>query len=168
MWLAWRFHLELLRSSIDEHTFLRLGWFCRTVYYAEYNNFGEGANLTERVSFSHALTQAEAEPFLTKAWIDGTDWLPFQMIWLITPLVLLCYMGVYNFIFFFLNSHDCKGLYGLEGGCLGVFGPCPTSFWVHCCLLLSFFSKISSRFFKMGRQSAGPKNYCRMSIHHKL
>ncbi|CAM6099791.1 unnamed protein product [Calypogeia fissa] len=49
----------------------------QTVYYGEYNNYGDGANLTQRVSFSHELTQAEAQQFLTKAWIDGNDWLGF-------------------------------------------------------------------------------------------
>ncbi|KAJ4970454.1 hypothetical protein NE237_003553 [Protea cynaroides] len=50
-----------------------------TVFFGEYQNSGDGAyNRTKRVSYSRNLTDTEAAPFLTKAFINGDQWLqPF-------------------------------------------------------------------------------------------
>ncbi|CAL9764425.1 unnamed protein product [Musa acuminata subsp. burmannicoides] len=47
----------------------------RTAYYGEYSCYGRGSDVTGRVAWSHRLTSLEAEPFATKSWIDGQDWL---------------------------------------------------------------------------------------------
>ncbi|KAH7441909.1 hypothetical protein KP509_03G061600 [Ceratopteris richardii] len=46
-----------------------------TVFYAEYNCTGPGANRDGRVSWSRELTAQEAEPFLTTGFINGELWL---------------------------------------------------------------------------------------------
>ncbi|KAJ7563816.1 hypothetical protein O6H91_03G126700 [Diphasiastrum complanatum] len=48
----------------------------RTVFYGQYRCSGPGANVKDRVAWSYALTEAEAEPFMDANFIDGHDWLP--------------------------------------------------------------------------------------------
>lgn len=46
-------------------------------YYAEYKNTGPGANPSERVSWSHQLTAAQAAHYMPKVFLAGTDhWNP--------------------------------------------------------------------------------------------
>ncbi|KAJ4787687.1 Pectinesterase [Rhynchospora pubera] len=47
----------------------------RTAYYGEYRCYGPGSNLSKRVAWSHQLSPPEASPFITKAWINGLEWL---------------------------------------------------------------------------------------------
>ncbi|KAJ3695209.1 hypothetical protein LUZ60_000586 [Juncus effusus] len=47
----------------------------RTAYYGEYHCYGPGSNLSGRVDWSHQLSTSEASPFLTKAWVNGLEWL---------------------------------------------------------------------------------------------
>ncbi|KAF3339981.1 putative pectinesterase 11 [Carex littledalei] len=47
----------------------------RTAYYGEYQCSGPGSDVSKRVTWSHQLSPAEASPFITKAWINGLDWL---------------------------------------------------------------------------------------------
>lgn len=47
----------------------------RTAYYGEYQCYGPGSDVSKRVTWSHQLSPAEASPFITKAWINGLDWL---------------------------------------------------------------------------------------------
>ncbi|KAL2550020.1 Pectinesterase PPME1 [Forsythia ovata] len=46
-----------------------------TVRFAEYNNKGIGANMDRRVSFVGKLTDAEAKPFISLAYLDASKWL---------------------------------------------------------------------------------------------
>lgn len=46
----------------------------RTAYYGQYKCLGPGATENGRVEWSHELTDAEAAPFLSLAFIDGQDW----------------------------------------------------------------------------------------------
>ena len=48
---------------------------CRTVYYGEYKCYGPGADNSRRVSWSHQLSDSEAQPFLEIDYIDGGSWL---------------------------------------------------------------------------------------------
>ncbi|CAK9135086.1 unnamed protein product [Ilex paraguariensis] len=47
----------------------------RTVYYGEYNCMGPGSNLNGRVGFAKKLKDADAKPFLSLAFIQGSKWL---------------------------------------------------------------------------------------------
>ncbi|EEC71149.1 hypothetical protein OsI_02978 [Oryza sativa Indica Group] len=47
----------------------------RTAFYGQYQCYGDGSKTDGRVAWSHDLTQAEAAPFITKAWVDGQQWL---------------------------------------------------------------------------------------------
>uniref|UniRef100_J3L265 Pectinesterase n=1 Tax=Oryza brachyantha TaxID=4533 RepID=J3L265_ORYBR len=47
----------------------------RTAFYGQYQCYGDGSKTDSRVAWSHDLTQAEAAPFITKAWVDGQRWL---------------------------------------------------------------------------------------------
>ncbi|KAI5062385.1 hypothetical protein GOP47_0022924 [Adiantum capillus-veneris] len=47
-----------------------------TVYYGQYKCDGPGANESQRVMWSHELTDEQALPFLTTSFIDGDTWLP--------------------------------------------------------------------------------------------
>lgn len=48
-----------------------------TVFYAEFNSSGAGANPTDRIKESHQLTTKEAEEYTTKRYLAGTDgWNP--------------------------------------------------------------------------------------------
>ncbi|GJM93284.1 hypothetical protein PR202_ga09829 [Eleusine coracana subsp. coracana] len=46
-----------------------------TAFYGEFNCYGNGSDTARRVPWSHKLSPGEAAPFLTKAWLDGKDWL---------------------------------------------------------------------------------------------
>ncbi|XP_047938342.1 pectinesterase 1-like [Salvia hispanica] len=46
-----------------------------TVYFGEFNNRGPGANMEKRVTFAKKLTPAEANPFITLAYIEASTWL---------------------------------------------------------------------------------------------
>lgn len=46
-----------------------------TAYYGEYKCYGPGSDTSRRVSWSHKLTDAEAQPFLELSYIDGGSWL---------------------------------------------------------------------------------------------
>ncbi|KAL2609385.1 hypothetical protein R1flu_027958 [Riccia fluitans] len=47
----------------------------QSVYYGEYNCFGPGSNTDGRVPWSKKLSLSEAEPFMTKSFIDGDSWI---------------------------------------------------------------------------------------------
>ncbi|KAM0870471.1 hypothetical protein ACQ4PT_039980 [Festuca glaucescens] len=47
----------------------------RTAFYGQYQCYGEGSRTDRRVAWSRNLSQAEAAPFITKAWIGGQQWL---------------------------------------------------------------------------------------------
>ncbi|TVU02525.1 hypothetical protein EJB05_51935, partial [Eragrostis curvula] len=47
----------------------------RTAFYGQYQCYGEGSKTDGRVAWSRSLSQAEAAPFITKAWVDGQEWL---------------------------------------------------------------------------------------------
>ncbi|KAM0923455.1 hypothetical protein ACQ4PT_005522 [Festuca glaucescens] len=47
----------------------------RTAFYGQYQCHGEGSRTDRRVAWSRNLSQAEAAPFITKAWIGGQQWL---------------------------------------------------------------------------------------------
>jgi pectinesterase len=49
---------------------------CRSVYYGQYRCSGPGAVQEGRVAWSHELTPAEAAPFLSLDFVDGTSWIP--------------------------------------------------------------------------------------------
>lgn len=46
----------------------------RTAYYGQYKCSGPGATELGRVAWSHELSDAEAAPFISLAFIDGQDW----------------------------------------------------------------------------------------------
>lgn len=48
----------------------------KTVFYGQYKCFGPGANLNNKVAWSHELTEAQAAPFMSLSFIDGQSWLP--------------------------------------------------------------------------------------------
>ncbi|CAL5186402.1 unnamed protein product [Lathyrus oleraceus] len=48
-----------------------------TVFYGQYKCTGPGASFAGRVSWSRELTDEEAKPFLSLAFIDGTEWINF-------------------------------------------------------------------------------------------
>ncbi|XP_065868048.1 pectinesterase 3-like [Euphorbia lathyris] len=51
----------------------------RTIYYGEFENFGEGSAVDRRVNwtgYKPSLTAIEAERFSVKSFIKGEDWLP--------------------------------------------------------------------------------------------
>ncbi|KAL3524101.1 hypothetical protein ACH5RR_016935 [Cinchona calisaya] len=47
----------------------------KTVFFAEYNTKGAGANTKNRAEYTKMLTDAEAKPFLTLGYIEGSKWL---------------------------------------------------------------------------------------------
>ncbi|BAF23181.1 probable pectinesterase/pectinesterase inhibitor 32 [Oryza sativa Japonica Group] len=66
-WVAWR-----INNATDERS------TASTVYYAEYNNTGAGANVTQRVNWHgfHLLAPHEVRNFTVDSFIDGGSWLP--------------------------------------------------------------------------------------------
>jgi pectinesterase len=46
------------------------------VTYGEYLNTGPGANIAQRVSWSHQLTATQAQTYTVGNFISGEDWLP--------------------------------------------------------------------------------------------
>jgi hypothetical protein len=60
--------LRLVLSS-GERAFL-----CSTVFYGQYKCFGPGANQANRAAWSHELTDAQAAPFMSLGYIDGSLW----------------------------------------------------------------------------------------------
>ncbi|XP_048567984.1 putative pectinesterase 11 [Triticum urartu] len=50
----------------------------RTAFYGQYQCYGQGAKTDGRVKWARNLSPTEAAPFMTKAWIDGQQWLPKQ------------------------------------------------------------------------------------------
>lgn len=47
----------------------------RTVYYGEYKCSGPGASPAKRAKYVKQLSDAEARPFLTLGFIQGSKWL---------------------------------------------------------------------------------------------
>ncbi|KAI4351171.1 hypothetical protein L6164_005551 [Bauhinia variegata] len=47
----------------------------KTVYFGEYKNSGPGADPSKRAKFTKQLTEAEAKPYLTLGFIEGSKWL---------------------------------------------------------------------------------------------
>lgn len=47
----------------------------RTVYYGQYQCSGPGSDASQRVKWSHELSDGEAQNFLQLSWIDGQAWL---------------------------------------------------------------------------------------------
>ncbi|XP_073148171.1 probable pectinesterase 8 [Henckelia pumila] len=47
----------------------------QTVFYAEYNNTGDGANTTLRAPYVQRLNDTQASPFLNLSFIDADQWL---------------------------------------------------------------------------------------------
>lgn len=50
----------------------------QTVYYGQYKCYGAGADESQRVGWSHGLSDQEAQPYLTTNFIDGSQWLQQQ------------------------------------------------------------------------------------------
>ncbi|XP_010249481.1 PREDICTED: probable pectinesterase 53 [Nelumbo nucifera] len=48
-----------------------------TVFYGQYKCTGPGASFAGRVSWSRELTDAEAKPFTSLTFIDGSEWIKF-------------------------------------------------------------------------------------------
>eukprot|EP00250_Pteridium_aquilinum_P007993 c17590_g1_i1 orf=170-1282(-) len=48
----------------------------RTVYYGQYKCDGAGADESQRVGWSHELSDEEVSPYLNTSFIDGSLWLP--------------------------------------------------------------------------------------------
>lgn len=51
---------------------------CRTVFFGEYECYGDGANYAYRVSYGKQLTEYEASPYMNISYIDGDQWLHLQ------------------------------------------------------------------------------------------
>uniref|UniRef100_A0ACD5VHK7 Uncharacterized protein n=2 Tax=Avena sativa TaxID=4498 RepID=A0ACD5VHK7_AVESA len=47
----------------------------RTAFYGQYQCYGQGSKTDRRVAWSRNLSQTEAAPFITKAWVGGQRWL---------------------------------------------------------------------------------------------
>ncbi|MGB3066051.1 pectinesterase family protein [Sphingobacterium thalpophilum] len=84
VWLGrpWRPYAKVVFMNTEMGKHIRLqGWHNwgnpeneKTVYYAEYKSSGEGAHINSRVSWSHQLTDAEAERYTKEKVLDG--WKP--------------------------------------------------------------------------------------------
>ncbi|WP_324757124.1 pectinesterase family protein [Sphingobacterium thalpophilum] len=83
VWLGrpWRPYAKVvfLTSEMGKHI-RALGWHNwgnaeneKTAYYAEYKSSGEGAHIYSRVSWSHQLTDAEAERYTKEKVLDGWE-----------------------------------------------------------------------------------------------
>ena len=48
---------------------------CRSVSFGEYKNTGPGSSMSKRVSFTKELSDADAKPFISLGFIDGSKWL---------------------------------------------------------------------------------------------
>ncbi|VTR39380.1 pectinesterase family protein [Sphingobacterium thalpophilum] len=83
VWLGrpWRPYAKVvfLTSEMGKHI-RALGWHNwgnaeneKTAYYAEYKSSGEGAHINSRVSWSHQLTDAEAERYTKEKVLDGWE-----------------------------------------------------------------------------------------------
>lgn len=48
---------------------------CRTIFFGEYECFGEGANYTSRVPYGKQLQEYDAASFMDVSYIDGDQWL---------------------------------------------------------------------------------------------
>ncbi|KAF3792124.1 Pectinesterase [Nymphaea thermarum] len=80
---AWGRYARVVYSLCDMgDIIIPQGWYDwgdpsrrRTVWFAEYNCRGGGADSRERVPWSKSLTYEEAKPFLTSDYIDGKQWL---------------------------------------------------------------------------------------------
>lgn len=48
----------------------------KTVYYGQYQCSGPGSDQSERVPWSHELSDSEASQYMQLSWIDGQTWLP--------------------------------------------------------------------------------------------
>ncbi|KAG8381038.1 hypothetical protein BUALT_Bualt06G0079200 [Buddleja alternifolia] len=46
-----------------------------TVYFAEFNNKGTCSNLDKRAGFTKKLSDADAKPFISLAYLQGSKWL---------------------------------------------------------------------------------------------
>ncbi|CAM0881831.1 unnamed protein product [Alopecurus aequalis] len=71
------FALSYMSSTVSPH-----GWDDwgdshkqRTAFYGQYQCYGEGSKTDGRVAWSRNLSQTEAAPFITKAWVGGQQWL---------------------------------------------------------------------------------------------
>ncbi|KAM1029155.1 hypothetical protein ACFX13_042406 [Malus domestica] len=50
-------------------------YFCGNLFYGEYCNWGRGSNITSRARYTRKLSDAEAKPFISLDYIQGSKWL---------------------------------------------------------------------------------------------
>ncbi|MED6207065.1 hypothetical protein PIB30_032413 [Stylosanthes scabra] len=80
---AWMSHPKVVFAySVMSNVVNPQGWsdnmhqeYDRTLYFGEYRNTGPGAAAAGRAKFTKQMSDAEARPFLTLAFIDGSKWL---------------------------------------------------------------------------------------------
>ncbi len=80
----WRDHAKVVFMQCELGEFIRPeGWHNwgqpereKTAFYAEYQNTGPGADITQRVSWSHQLTENQAEPYTLETIF--ADWNPLS------------------------------------------------------------------------------------------
>ncbi|CAN6569196.1 unnamed protein product [Malus baccata var. baccata] len=62
--------LNVNRKQILSHCFAQLN-----LLYGEYNNWGQGSNITSKARYTRKLSDAEAKPFISLGNIQGSKWL---------------------------------------------------------------------------------------------
>uniref|UniRef100_A0A5B6ZZ97 pectinesterase n=1 Tax=Davidia involucrata TaxID=16924 RepID=A0A5B6ZZ97_DAVIN len=80
---AWRPYSKVIYAYTEMSDAIKPeGWsdnfhpeFDKTLWYREYENSGPGSNPAHRVPFSKQLNDAEAQPFLSLGFIEGSKWL---------------------------------------------------------------------------------------------
>ncbi|GMH18052.1 hypothetical protein Nepgr_019893 [Nepenthes gracilis] len=70
---AWgHFSRVVFAYTYMDNIIIPQGW---TVFYGQYKCTGPGASFAGRVAWSRELTDEEAEPFISLAFIDGSEWI---------------------------------------------------------------------------------------------
>ncbi|KAG6414342.1 hypothetical protein SASPL_127062 [Salvia splendens] len=80
---AWGpFSTVVFANTYMDNIIIPKGWYNwgdpsreMTVFYGQYKCTGPGANFAGRVSWSRELTDAEARPFISLTFIDGSEWI---------------------------------------------------------------------------------------------
>uniref|UniRef100_A0A5B6ZZF5 pectinesterase n=1 Tax=Davidia involucrata TaxID=16924 RepID=A0A5B6ZZF5_DAVIN len=80
---AWRPYAKVIYAYTEMSDAIKPeGWsdnshpeFDKTLCYREYKNSGPGSNSAKRVPYSKQLNDAEAQPYLTLGFIEGSKWL---------------------------------------------------------------------------------------------
>ncbi|RXI08622.1 hypothetical protein DVH24_022766 [Malus domestica] len=65
--------LNVNRKQILSHCFAQL--FLNNLFYGEYNNWGQGSNITSKARYTRKLSDAETKPFISLGNIQGSKWL---------------------------------------------------------------------------------------------